>query len=100
MLMFLCDCTGCGWESPPADTAEAAATAGAEHVTQQHPAVVGAGAVTYLRLWNFQQIILEAGHLPDVGVGGPDFKPEASADELKHHGNAESRKPHEGRKGR
>lgn len=98
--MFFCDCTACGWEGPPADTAELAAAAGGEHVTLAHAAALAQGNVSYLRIWSYQQVVIGLGNLPQFPGILPDDKPPALGDKPKPPDTAEAKKPHEGRKGR
>jgi hypothetical protein len=75
VLKFVCDCTACDWEGSTADTAEAAAVQGAEHVSEHHAAALAADAIFYLRLWSFQQVRLVAGQLPEIGAEPPAGEP-------------------------
>ena len=99
MTRFLASCSVCDWESPTADTAEVAAVAGVGHLQAQHAAVLAAGDVSFIRVWSFEQLRVIVGTADITLDAEPAQHPQTPAEEPEPH-HRESKRPHEGRKGR
>lgn len=89
--MYGAECKGCGWESEPAETKEAAAGAGLMHLATAHAHALQAGDVSLVRVWTFDTLKAAVRQL-DVT---PEAKPEPEAETPPAHAGHTAKAHHE-----
>jgi hypothetical protein len=100
MQRFTATCQECDWEGPATQTAEQSAINGIAHLTAHHAVVLQSGDVSFIRVWEFQQLQPAVSVPPGGWLGEPkpaDPPHHAAAAHHEHEEPKGSKEPAKGR---